>query len=206
VFYSYGPTKEIMSVVLLYLIFDTEKKYIKNIGLALLFLLRPLFAIVYIAYLFCKSSFKRMILLGIVTSVVIPILYVNGYIFDGLITEPVKLSQEIDQLRYQYPIISNIGFLVAVLKNLLEPFIYVFRYGFTNILIDINLLAYLIALFVLINCFSQVRGIATYSGLTLFLISWYPLVQSRYIMVPLIVLIVIGYKNVCKYSSQSPVS
>lgn len=203
VFYSYGPTKELISVLGVYFLLTVRDGKWRFLLFLLLLLVRPLYAIVYLIFRYVGFSLRKFSLVLLIFSISIPLLYKEGVIFFGLVAEPSKFSQVLDGLRYETLLLSVVGFIVAALKNIAEPFIYVTKYGFSNVILTSTLVVYFVSFIEALRNYLKLTDVLTYSLITLTVVAWYPIVQSRYLAVPLIVLILLSHEKTRKYSRKS---
>jgi hypothetical protein len=194
--YSVGPTKEILLLFgsLLFLqtnIALTPKFLVANL---LIFFSRNVFLPIFYFANFFKVKFRFIICLIIGLGVIIPIssnfIDWNFYFYNHQ-----RLSQHIESFKYSSPHLGFLGILISLAKNLLEPYVYLFfktRLDFTNIVISVNFLYLSICYYFMfryrnknIGNFFEIKLFFSF----LFFIACYPIVQSRYLLIPALLVI-----------------
>lgn len=193
--YSIGPTKEIL---LLYgsLLTLNYKFGRKNIfGVLLVLVSRNVFLPLLLFARFIRLNLRSFCVLVLLISILLPFIYkmanFNFYVYDLN-----RLSQFFESLKYEFPILSLLGILVNLLKNIFEPYIYIVKSGIaglTNLVIMINFF-YFTVLYYLLYRYRYLVVIFKSKEFNFLLISsvflaTYPLVQQRYLLVPALILI-----------------
>ena len=105
-----------------------------------------------------------------------------------------KLSQNIESLKYSSLYFGFLGILISIAKNLLEPYTYfiVSDFDLTNIVHVVNLI-YFTKLYIYFVRYRN-KGILRLHESSIFfafllMLSCYPLVQARYLLIPALLVI-----------------
>lgn len=198
IFYSIGPTKEPLLFFALSVLFLPIFKTLNTLGLTLLFLCRPYLFFVSL-YLNAVKNYVYDFLIILTLILSLPAIQNNVYDLKALATPAVKFSRVIDNLRFESYFFGFLGYISFGLKVLFEPLVYFFKSGlsgFTNILMDINLIILLVFIrniFIFTTSRSyapfldQNKNLIRFLVLNTMIVFSYPIVQFRYLAIGLLV-------------------
>lgn len=192
--YSLGPTKEIIIFLGLFIFINFSKLWQIVFAIFLIIFSRSSMLPVVLITKYLKFNVKLLFPALILISIVLPWVYLDlGFIFSNY--DLSRFSQYIESLKYNSYFFSIFGILSAILKNLLEPYIYLFKTNFdlTNLVITVNLI-YFSKFYFDIYRYKKVYSLFStiefkLFSLSLLLLSTYPLIQSRYLLLPVILMI-----------------
>lgn len=194
IIYSVGPTKEILLLLGCVIFINSNSKFLFTFSLLLIILSRSIMLPVIILSKYLKFTTIRIVILFILISITLPLFYTSlGFSF--FLYDPNKLTQYVESLKYSTSFFGFIGLFAAGLKNLLEPYIYLFKtWDFSNIILLINFIYFSKFYYDLIVIHKRINLLKVdelkFYIFSLLLLTTYPLIQSRYLLIPVILAII----------------